>query len=106
MRTLRWMYGKTTKDGIRNECIFVHLEVVSIGDKLRDDLFEMVWICPMQASNNVTMKSFSMQVAGPSRKKGRKEDMDGSSKDRSYEGQPIKGFGSRWIGMEKQNALS
>ena len=35
MGMLRWMFDKTRKDAIRNECIQEHFGVASIGDKLR-----------------------------------------------------------------------
>ena len=36
IRLLKWMCGKTRKDGIINECFQEHLGVTSIGDKLRE----------------------------------------------------------------------
>lgn len=33
MRLLRWMFGKTMKDKMRNEHIRVHLTVASIGEE-------------------------------------------------------------------------
>ena len=35
MKMLMWMYGKTRKDKIINECFRDHLEIASIGDKIR-----------------------------------------------------------------------
>lgn len=36
LRILRWILGKTRKDGIRNERLWEHLRVAIIGDKLRE----------------------------------------------------------------------
>ena len=36
MRILRWMYGKTRKDRIRNDHFQEHLGVATIDDKIRE----------------------------------------------------------------------
>ena len=37
MRMLRWMCGKTWRDRVMNECIHKMLEIVPIGDKMREN---------------------------------------------------------------------
>ena len=80
MRMLRWMCGKSRKDKIRNERFRDHLNVASIGDKLRETRFELVWACPTQAKPVLSWfghvqhrlatapvrKLLAMQVDGPS----------------------------------------
>lgn len=62
--------GKARKDGIKNEHIQEHLGIVTIGDKLRD-LFEMVWTFVQWMLATAPMRSFSMQVRYPSKKRAR-----------------------------------
>ena len=57
MRMLRWIYGKTGKDRIRDEHIWKHLGTASIGDKLRDS-FEILWTCPTQTHNGASEDNF------------------------------------------------
>lgn len=76
---LRWMYGKTGKNGIKNECICENLWVVLIGDKLRGT--HLRWFRHVQhmPTTALVRKNFCMHVDGSSRKKGSGDvDMDGS----------------------------
>ena len=57
MRILRSMCGKTGKYRIRIECIWAHLGLALMGDKLKD-LFETVRTCPMHFNNAGEEKIF------------------------------------------------
>lgn len=50
----------------------------------------MIWICPTQASIDVDEEFFFLAHHGGVSQRGH-----GNSKNRSEEGQPIRGFGSR-----------
>ena len=56
---------RTRKDKNQNECFLEHLEVASIGDKIRET----------QANNSTDRKRFSMQVDGSPRGMGRSKRM-------------------------------
>lgn len=48
MWLLKWMFGETRKDWIKNEQIRKYLEITSIGDKLRETSLRLFfsYVCP------------------------------------------------------------
>lgn len=59
MRMLRWMYDKTWNDGIRNEHIKEHLDVASIGYKLREA--RLRWFGHVRLMTTLVRNGFSMR---------------------------------------------
>ena len=50
MRMLRWIYGHTRRDRVRNDDIRDRLGVASIEEKACPTPVEMVWTCPTETS--------------------------------------------------------
>ena len=64
MRMLRWMCNKTRKDKISNECFRDHLEVATIGDKIRETRLRWFGNVQCRPVTAPVRKSFAMKADG------------------------------------------
>ena len=92
---LRWMFGKTRKDRIKNTRFREHLRVASIGNKIRSTCLR--WFGHHVQRMAPVRKKISTQVHGPQRRGGGPKRMwiVVTSKNRSKKVQHISGFDSQ-----------
>ena len=70
-RMMMWMCSKTMKDKIRNEYFLEHLEVATIGDKIRETRLRWFGHIQRRPATAPVRKSLAMKVDGSPRGMGR-----------------------------------